>query len=104
MLTAAHTDGQLIQHEDVQLSMAGLTFSSLLASCFPVAPSRFRILSLGEPPEERTVSIDDVFAAMSDANEWIESNVEDSEIKSALLKRLELRTVRHISCTHSFLC
>lgn len=78
--------------------MAGQTFPSLLAACFPVVPSKLRITNPNDPPEERIVTVDDVFSAICDATEWIEANVDDLEVKISLLQRFSLRSASPVLC------
>lgn len=76
--------------------MAGLSFPSLLAACFPIAPTPTRILKNADsPPTERTVSVDDVLAALMAATVWISENcAQDDELAIAIKDRLSMRSVR----------
>lgn len=42
---------------------------------------------------ERAVSVDDVLAALDEATQWVEANVEDPELVHDLNSRLSLKTV-----------
>lgn len=82
----------------MQLSTANLKFSSLLASCFPPAASPLRIVHPDDKVVERAVSVDDVLAALDEATQWVEANVEDPELVHDLNSRLSLKTVRLPHC------
>ena len=75
--------------------MAGLTFSSLLAACYPIAPTPFRIFKSHDPPPvDRTVTVDDVLAALTEATIWITEHCEaDDELAIAIKDRLSMRIV-----------
>lgn len=82
--------------------MAGFSFASLLAACFPVAPSPSRIFSAGDqPPVERAVSVDDVLAALMEATVWISANcAPEDQLAIAIKDRLVMRSVSpHFSPT-----
>ena len=75
--------------------MAGLTFPSLLAACFPIAPTPTRIFRSDDPPADRAVSVDDVLAALMEATAWISENcADDDELAVAIKDRLSMRSVR----------
>jgi hypothetical protein len=101
------TSGYIQQHEDTHLSPSGLSFNSLMASCFPPNPppvlSRLALPGQGQPQEvqERTVTVDDVLKALDEALRWIEGEQEDGE--GGELEELRVRVAMRIVRSSSLL-
>ncbi|GAA5896572.1 hypothetical protein JCM6882_005731 [Rhodosporidiobolus microsporus] len=107
--------GQVYEHEDVHLTLSSLSFNSLMASCFPPLPppepapiSRLALPGQQgldnpeQPPQERTVSVDDVLRALDEALRWLSAQREgedgrdesvsmDEEVREALIARVTMR-------------
>ncbi|KAI5475386.1 WSC and DUF1996 domain containing protein [Pseudohyphozyma bogoriensis] len=76
-------------NEDVQLAISSISFNGLQAAAFP--PSPLLVNPSADQQEERIVTVDDILAALDEAVQWVNENLEGSPYKDAIIGRLAIR-------------